>query len=211
MTGVSASRLARASRLLQGGALAALIAATWGCDTEKATGRTSGSRRAAPKPAASPAESSAGHEKALAERLAARPDDADARLALANLYYDTDRPHRAVPLYLEALKLRDEPNIRTDLGTCYKNMGLLDQAAAEYERVLHTHANHIQATYNLAVVSELAGDAARAAELWERVAAIAPGTPIAGASLQHAAAARKKAREAPAPTSATTSGKGPQP
>ena len=91
------------------------------------------------------------------------------------------------------LKHRDDPNVRTDLGTCYKRMGILDKARAEYERVLREHPAHIQATYNLAVVSALAGDQRRAAELWERVAAMAPGTPLARASLKHAAEAKRAA------------------
>ncbi|HPD16579.1 MAG TPA: tetratricopeptide repeat protein [Planctomycetota bacterium] len=143
-------------------------------------------------PLAAKAQELALREIGLRQHLAAHPDDTNARLALANLYYDMDRPHRAVPLYLAVLRERPEDlSARTDLGTCYKEMGHLGQARIEYERVLQKHAGHVQATYNLAVVNELTGDRAKAAELWERVATLAPGTEIAKTAAAHAAAARR--------------------
>lgn len=151
-------------------------------------------------PLAARAQELALQEVRLRQHLAAHSDDTATRLALANLYYDMDRPHRAVPLYLAVLRERpDDVSARTDLGTCYKEMGHLGQARAEYERVLAKHPGHVQATYNLAVVSELAGDRAKAAELWERVATLAPGTEMAKAATAHAAAARR-AEEATAKT-----------
>jgi tetratricopeptide (TPR) repeat protein len=170
-----------------------LLVLPWGCEQERP--RTPKRQRA---PAAQPpqrkADMLAARERALLERLAENPQDLDARLALANLYYDTDRPHGAVAAYIEVLKHRpDEPNIRTDLGTCYKRMGIPDKARAEYERVLAKRPEHVNATYNLAVVSDLAGERLRAAELWERAAALAPGTPLARNALKHAAACRAAA------------------
>lgn len=183
----------------------------WGCDAKKADPPPRSRPPAKQAPPARLADVVAKKEKALLARLAQHPDDLDAQLALANLYFDSDRPHRAVPAYTEVLKRRDEPNIRTDLGTCYKRMGILDKARAEYERVLRKHPGHIQATYNLAVVSELARDPRRAAELWERVAAMAPGTPIAGASLKHAANARRAARQQATTTTPASSDGAPRP
>ena len=193
--------------------LAVLLAAASGCDRDAAV-----EPDPAPPPPARPptaeaqAAALARKEKQLTDHLAVHPQDLDVQFTLANLYYDTERPHLAVPLYQEVLKHHDQPGIRTDLGTCYKRMGLLDQARAEYERVLSKNPGHIQATYNLAVVHETAGDGTRAAELWERVAAMAPGTPIAKVSLRHAALARKAAAaKTPAPASAAPSEKDAKP
>lgn len=140
-------------------------------------------------------------ETILRNRLAKDPNDVDAHLDLANLYYDTDRPHRAIPHYRGVLKHRPkDANVRTDLGTCYKRVGDLDRAAREYEHVLRDHPRHVQAAFNLGVVSEMAGDLARAAEMWERAADLAPGTPLAHRSRQFAADARRRMADAGTPT-----------
>lgn len=193
----------RAFRRLSGhlARMALALGVVAGCGGEKSP------PPAAPSPRAAAA---AGRESALLARLERNPGDHAARLALANLYYDSGRPHRAAPLYLEALKHRDDPAIRTDLATCYKRMGLLDRAKAEYKRVLDKYPGHLQATYNLAVVAKLAGDPERAAELWERAAKLAPGTPIARAALRHAAEARAAARKSPQTPSQATTGKDPE-
>ena len=102
-----------------------------------------------------------------------------------------DKPHLAIPHYQEVLKHRpDDPDVRTDMGTCFKRMGALAQARAEYERVLEKHPEHAMATFNLGVVSSLVGDTERAAELWERTAELSPGTTIAEHAAKYAAQAR---------------------
>ena len=157
---------------------AALSAALCGCGSEDRS---------------KPADQPTSQEDKLLDHLSRNPSDVEAHLALANLYYDTDRPHRAIPAYQEVLKHRpNDPNVRTDLGTCYKRLGTLDQARIEYERVLENHPEHIQAIYNLAVVNYLAGENLRAAELWERVATLSRGSPMAEAAQKHAADARRE-------------------
>ena len=174
---------------------ALLLVALCACDQERRPPPAQ-----APQPTTPTDSAPATREERLVAHVAQHPDDVAALLALANYYYDADRPHRAAPLYLEALKHRpDDPAVRTDLGTCYKNMGLLDKAAAEYQRVLRDHPDHLQATFNLAVVSKLAGDEARAAQLWERAAALSPGTAVAQNALQLAAEARRGAQPNTAP------------
>ncbi|MFW6163063.1 MAG: tetratricopeptide repeat protein [Planctomycetota bacterium] len=171
--------------------LLAAILPLAGCERERG-GPAQGPDAAGPATGQGAAASRSARERALVARVQQHPDDLQAALSLGHLYYDTDRPHRAVPLYRAVLEHHDDPAVRTDLGTCYKRMGLLDKARAEYERVLADHPKHLQATYNLAVVSELAGELPRAADLWERAADLAPpGSAIARAARQHAAAARK--------------------
>ena len=180
--------------------LAATAALVWGC----------GRRNEGRKPAAAPGDK----ESQLLDHLAHRPADVQARLELANLYYDSKRPHMAIPFYQEVLKQRpDDPAVRTDLGTCYKRLGALVQAKAEYERVIARHPEYTQAIYNLGVVVYLEGDYRRAVELWEQVAKAAPGTPTAQAALQHASDARselaRKSQEgAAAPKSEPSKGSG---
>ena len=119
-------------------------------------------------------QNTAAMEAALKLRLADNPDDADAHLALGNLYYDSDRPHRAIEEYQKVLEAGPcSPNVRTDIRTCYKKMNQLDKARAEYEHVLKDHRKHVNATFNLAAVTRLQGDLPGAADLWERAAALA--------------------------------------
>jgi len=193
---------------------AALLAASWGCEQggnatappQVAAGKAA---PAAKKPAAAKKQVPAGHvhktpaehEQELIARLAEEPDDVGSRLELANLYYDTHRPKLAIPAYQAVLEARpDDLSVRTDLGTCYRNIEKLALARAEFERVLKKDPSHVNATYNLAVVCHLAGDDARAAELWEKAAVLAAGTPIAEDAAKYAAALRR-----PAPVSKTSS------
>ncbi len=178
--------------------VALFVAALAGCGREEPPASTRPTSPKKPATQGRRAVALAARESALHAHLADNPDDVKAYLELANVYYDTGRPQLAVPAYQEVLKRQpDNPGVRTDLGTCYKRLSKFDLARAEYERVLAKHPGHIQATYNLAVVSELMGDRVRAAELWERVGAMAPGTPIARSALRHAAAARAKLNSTP--------------
>ncbi len=137
-------------------------------------------------------------EQALIARLAENPSDVNARIALAHHYYDTNNPRQAIPVYKEVLKRRpNELTVRTDLGTCYKRIGNLESAQAEYERVIREQPKHIQAIYNLAVVLYLGDDPKRAAELWEQVAEISPDPNTVQQALKNAAEARQKAASDP--------------
>lgn len=150
------------------------------------------------KEKALPLSPEAKREAQLLRRVEANSHDTEAQRALGNLYYDTDRPHMAIPPYLEVLDHHpDDPAVRTDLGTCYKRLGALAQARFEYERVLKSHPDHVQTLFNLAVVAHLEEKYTEAAELWERVVAKAPGSKIAPSALKHAMDARAMAAKKP--------------
>jgi tetratricopeptide (TPR) repeat protein len=179
-----------ASLVIRHAALAFLALLAWGCGAGNP-----GEERAATAPV---------RVQILLNRIAQDPADVEAHLALANAYYDADRPHLAIPHYQEVLTHRpDDADVRTDLGTCYKRIGDLDRAAAEYERVRREHPDHPQAAFNLAVVSDLAGHHERAADLWEQAARLAPGTDLARLATAYAADARRQ--PAAPPTTAPSS------
>ncbi len=185
----------RAVRII---AVAAFLGLACGCGSKDA-----------PPPGDAHAADPHAREAALQKRAAENPADLNALLALANFYYDADRPHRAIPLYLEILKHHpDSLGVRTDLGTCYKELGQIELARAEYEQVLQKNPGHLQATFNLAVVSELEGNNLRAAELWDRAAVLAEGSDLAKTARVHAAAARRAATKAPTDKATPTPEKG---
>jgi TolA-binding protein len=81
------------------------------------------------------------------------PNDADAVLKLANANFDVRRWDRARELYAQYLKLKpDQPDILSDLGITYREMGQYDQALAEFEKAQKLAPTHWQARYNQAVV-----------------------------------------------------------
>jgi Flp pilus assembly protein TadD len=154
-----------------------LLLIFWGCGKES------------PTPKSKPKT----NEAALLAILAESPSDLVSRLALANLYFDSDRTWSAIPAYQEVLKQRPHDlNVRTDLGTCYKRIGDLKRARAEFELVIRDNPNHAQATFNLAIVIHMAGDPIYSAELWERAAEISTDSRISELARKNAEEARRE-------------------
>jgi DNA-binding winged helix-turn-helix (wHTH) protein/TolB-like protein len=74
-------------------------------------------------------------EAALAKALSLQPDEIDARIYLANMYTDTGRVEKAVPLLREALKTNtNRAEIHWELGYAYRFAGMLPESVAECER-----------------------------------------------------------------------------
>lgn len=88
----------------------------------------------------------------LKKRIAADPKDFDALVQLANMYMDVGKFPQAIGYYQQALAVREEPAIRTDLGICYKQSGQSDKAVEEFARVAKEQPDQWQAVYNLAII-----------------------------------------------------------
>ena len=74
-------------------------------------------------------------EAAFARALSLQPDEIDARIYMANMFTDTGRVEKAVPLLREALK--SNPNhaeVHWELGYAYRFAGMLQESVAECER-----------------------------------------------------------------------------
>jgi DNA-binding winged helix-turn-helix (wHTH) protein/TolB-like protein len=74
-------------------------------------------------------------QAAFERALALRPDQIDARIYMANMFTDTGRVEKSVPLLREAL--RTNPNhaeIHWELGYAYRFAGMLQQSVSESER-----------------------------------------------------------------------------
>jgi tetratricopeptide (TPR) repeat protein len=140
--------------------------------TAQASGSTSGATAQAPS---APALDTA--RAAELERAAnASPNDADARLELANLYFNAERFDLATPWYEAVLKL-DSKNVNasTDLGVCYYYTNQVDRALAQFDVSLRLDPRHVKTLFNQGVVLAFGKRDLRGAEQsWQRVVALAP-------------------------------------
>jgi tetratricopeptide (TPR) repeat protein len=108
------------------------------------------------------------------------PNNGELLVQLGNAAYDAEDSRLAVDAYERAIRIRGEdPNVLTDLGVSYRNLGDLNKAIAMFSRALKANPNHWQAKFNLAVVIGVdKGDAARAKVLLAELRAA--GATVAG-------------------------------
>jgi len=88
----------------------------------------------------------------LKQKIAANPNDFDSLVQLGNMYSDVAKYPQAIEYYERALKIREDTNIRTDLGICLKESGRLDEALAQFTRVANDNPQSWQALYNLIII-----------------------------------------------------------
>ena len=107
------------------------------------------------------------------------PKNAEARVQLANTYFDGERYQDAIKWYEEALKLDpNNVNASTDLGVSYYYTNQPDRALQQFEHSLEIDPAHTKTLLNLGIVRAFAKqDLTSAAEAWQRVVALAPNSP----------------------------------
>jgi tetratricopeptide (TPR) repeat protein len=92
-----------------------------------------------------------------AEKIVAKdPKNYQAWVQLANDYFDTEQPQKAVNAYAKALEIdpsnQNTPNVLTDQGVMYRKMGLFDKAVENFDRANKLDSKHAQSLFNLGVV-----------------------------------------------------------
>lgn len=87
----------------------------------------------------------------LKKRLAANPKDAEAAFQLGNMYMDARKWDQAIGYYEQGLSVADHPDVRTDLGICYRAKGDSARALAIFREVQKRAPDHFQARFNEAV------------------------------------------------------------
>jgi len=108
----------------------------------------------------------------------AQPTNAAVRIQLADLYFDAERFDLAVGWYEAGLKL-DPRNVNasTDLGVCYYYLNQVDRALAQLDYSLSIDPKHAKTLLNQGIVRAFGKqDLTGAAESWEKVVAVAPGS-----------------------------------
>jgi len=86
------------------------------------------------------------------QRLATNPNDVAALVQLGNLYQDATKYAQAVDYYERALRVREDPMVRTDLGICYKEAGDVPKALAAFQQVVREKPDQWQAMFNEVVL-----------------------------------------------------------
>ena len=139
---------------------------------------------AAPAPAAAAAPDAAAMQQAptpemmkkmgdskaapLVAQLKLTPNDPQLLAEIGNIYYDTQSFNDAIGYYKQSLAIKDDPNVRTDMGTAYFYAGDADTALAEFDRTLKSFPKFDNALFNTGMVKFQAKmDVAGAVAAWE--------------------------------------------
>jgi len=131
---------------------------------------------------------------ALKAAIEKDPKDVRALLRLANMYHDARKFDQAVDYYKKALALSPKDvDARTDMGICLYEMGMPDDAIAQFRTSLQYGPDHWQTWLNLGIVS-LSGknDLKTATEAFAKVEELNPGfkdLPVLKDALKKASAA----------------------
>ena len=89
---------------------------------------------------------------ALKDAIAKDPNNFEALAQLGDMYMDAAKFPQAAEYLERAVAARDDTNVRTDLGICYKQMGQPDKALAEFQRAATMAPDQWQPLFNEAIV-----------------------------------------------------------
>lgn len=101
--------------------------------------------------------------------LAQDSTNVDARVALADILYDTANWNDAIVQYRSAIRMDStRTSAIVDLGVCYYNLGFIDEAKRHFELGLQRDPNLPVALFNLGIVSERMNDLPNALRYYHR-------------------------------------------
>jgi tetratricopeptide (TPR) repeat protein len=104
------------------------------------------------------------------------PTNAEARIQLGNLYFDSERYKDAIKWYEDALKLDPKNvNVSTDLGVSYYYTDQPDRALKQFDHSLSVDPRHTKTLLNQGIVRAFGKqDLDGASQSWRKVVEIAP-------------------------------------
>jgi tetratricopeptide (TPR) repeat protein len=117
-------------------------------------------------------------EQVLTTLLQDDPDNVEASIELANVYFDAERWPEAIRWYERALELDPaNANASTDLGVSYYNDDRPDRALEQFEHSLDIDPAHTKTLFNKGIVLAFAReDLNGAIEQWQQVVDLAPAS-----------------------------------
>jgi cytochrome c-type biogenesis protein CcmH/NrfG len=128
------------------------------------------------QPQQQPAALDEGRVQALQTIVNSDPKNAEARVQLANTYFDGERYQEAIKWYEEALRL-DPKNVNasTDLGVSYYYANNPDRALKQFEHSLSIDPKHTKTLLNQGIVRAFGKqDLDGATASWQKVVELAP-------------------------------------
>src|ERR1039457_1543795 len=117
-----------------------------------------------------------------AEKIVTRdPKNLQAWIQLGNDYFDTGQPQKAINAYAKALEIRpNDPNVLTDQGVMYKQLGEFNKAVANFEKANQIDPKHLHSLYNLGLTyADNLKQMDKASKAWERFLEIDSTSPTA--------------------------------
>jgi tetratricopeptide (TPR) repeat protein len=88
----------------------------------------------------------------LKETIAKDPKNFEALVQLGDMYMDAAKFPQAIGFLERAVAVRDDANVRTDLGICYKQAGQPASALAEFEHAAALAPEQWQPLFNQVIV-----------------------------------------------------------
>jgi Flp pilus assembly protein TadD len=88
----------------------------------------------------------------LKQEIERDPNNADALSQLGTMYMDAGKFPQAIEYFERALKVREDPQVRTDLGICYRNNNETDKSLAQFRQVVQTNPEQWQALFNEVII-----------------------------------------------------------
>jgi Flp pilus assembly protein TadD len=68
------------------------------------------------------------------------------------MYMDAGKFPQAIEYFERALKIRDDAQVRTDLGICYRNNNEAEKSLAQFRQVVQAHPEQWQALFNEVII-----------------------------------------------------------
>ena len=128
-------------------------------------------------------EAKASSMKTIAQQ---NTSDAETRVELGNMYFDAGRYQEAVSWYEQAVKLRPkDANVSNDLGISYYYMNDLQREVEQFDKSVEIDPKHAKTLLNIGIVRAFGKqDMKGAAEVWQKILVVAPGSEEAQAAKQ---------------------------
>lgn len=114
----------------------------------------------------------------LLAQLKVNPNDPQLIANIGNVYYNAQFFADAISYYTKSLQLKDDADIRTNLGTAFYYSGNADAAIAEFEKTLKAFPKSTNALFDLGMVKWQAKmDTKGAVAAWEKLLKESPNHP----------------------------------
>ncbi len=88
----------------------------------------------------------------LKQEIERDPNNVTALMQLGTMYMDAGKFPQAIEYFERALKIRDDAQVRTDLGICYRNNGDAEKSLAQFQQVVQSHPDQWQALFNEVII-----------------------------------------------------------